>query len=812
MDLQLLHSSFLQFWPVLGDSAIKCAILTLAVSVAALLMPKAPSARRHLLWVLALTATLAIPLVSALVPSWHLDFGAVKTVMTDRSKPLDLKSLPPDITPIHTPQTVAFGPGPTVSTNVSISAMPKTETHRSSWHLRDLRGFAIEIWLAGVIAMLVPIVMGAISLWRLGRRSLPVSEHSWQNLLESICQEMGISRSVTLLRSDDRAMPMTWGIVHPILLIPSSSDAWSMQQRRMVLMHELAHIRRQDCLSQLLAQLARAVYWFNPLCWWAARQLTVERELACDDWVLRRGALASDYAEQLLAVAAGSPRSWGFHVAAVAMARPSKLGERVMAILDPHRSRASVSRKEAGVVIALLALFVIPMSIVKPFHANAAGIIGLPGGAAMMSADMPPLSADTLLLVKIDLKAVTSESLAETAQSVLGVHADMLNPVVAWYQPLLKMMKEHGATTVWLSTNIEPDQVGSMQLVTFVQLPAGAESKTLQDELTKQLSDPSKEQFFVRQGPFLVIREKYVQPAKVAPAKSYGFDPKAAAEKFKLPIVADAQVTESFVRAMSVSDMNHGVVVLAVPSASMIKLMEGSLNTQASPEKQVYEAFRNTESITVATDSGKSPSLSVKFKCADEARSRIVADYVDEGIKRIVDHLPAIQKNLEDRASPERTIQAKNIGAFADRLRQTKAVMQGNIVELSFDTQALTTIGKGMVPVLMNARQNASASASMSHMKQLLLGIIMYAEANKGLPDKLDDVKDAVGGDTVFKQLMNNPQTNDPQGYVYEKPKDKWPDIKNPSSTVILFELKDGKKNESGFFGYADGHVQRVVK
>src|SRR4029077_13029222 len=95
-------------------------------------------------------------------------------------------------------------------------------------------------------------------------------------------------------------MPMTWGLWRTRLLLPEQSNSWPTEQRRAVLLHELSHVRRCDCLTQFLAQIGCALYWFNPLVWIAWRRMQVERERACDDLVLNAGAKASSYAQHLL--------------------------------------------------------------------------------------------------------------------------------------------------------------------------------------------------------------------------------------------------------------------------------------------------------------------------------------------------------------------------------------------------------------------------------------------------------------------------------------------------------------------------------
>ncbi len=107
-------------------------------------------------------------------------------------------------------------------------------------------------------------------------------------------------------------------------------------------MHELTHIKRHDRRTQAIAQLACAIYWFNPLVWYAAAGLARERERACDDEVLRFGAKPSAYATLLLDLARVQGSAWT-PATALSMARPSAIEGRLLSILadaarTPHRS------------------------------------------------------------------------------------------------------------------------------------------------------------------------------------------------------------------------------------------------------------------------------------------------------------------------------------------------------------------------------------------------------------------------------------------------------------------------------------------
>ncbi len=104
-------------------------------------------------------------------------------------------------------------------------------------------------------------------------------------------------------QSDHPSLLVTWGLARPKVILPSSADEWSDDRARVVMSHELAHIRRGDWIVQLSAELLRAFYWFNPLMWIACRRLRLESEHACDDEVMSRGVEGSDYATHLIELA-----------------------------------------------------------------------------------------------------------------------------------------------------------------------------------------------------------------------------------------------------------------------------------------------------------------------------------------------------------------------------------------------------------------------------------------------------------------------------------------------------------------------------
>jgi beta-lactamase regulating signal transducer with metallopeptidase domain len=161
---------------------------------------------------------------------------------------------------------------------------------------------------------------------------------------------------VNVLFTQRPASPMTWGLLRPTVLLPAAASAWSAERRRVVLAHEFAHVKRNDALAQIFVQLACSIYWFNPLVWYAAHRIRIERERACDDQVLRLGTIASDYADHLIQIVRGlrSPRT--FSLAAVSMAQPSQLETRLVSILDSRASRRRLSKTGLALLCAFTSL------------------------------------------------------------------------------------------------------------------------------------------------------------------------------------------------------------------------------------------------------------------------------------------------------------------------------------------------------------------------------------------------------------------------------------------------------------------------
>jgi TonB family protein len=208
----------------------------------------------------------------------------------------------------------------------------------------------IGLWLAGVAVMAVTIGAGLARLWWLSRRASVLTGGPWRETATALAIERGL-RPVTMLQSDHPTLLVTWGTRRPKVILPAPAREWPAARIRVVLRHELAHVRRGDWAAQLVAEAVKALHWYNPLVWIACRRLRTESELACDAELIQDGLPGPEYASELLelARALNAPRtSW---TAALAMARPSSLEGRVTAMLTEHLDRAPIERKTRAFAI-----------------------------------------------------------------------------------------------------------------------------------------------------------------------------------------------------------------------------------------------------------------------------------------------------------------------------------------------------------------------------------------------------------------------------------------------------------------------------
>ena len=335
--------------PPLVDVALKVTVLLGAAALLARALARRSAAARHQVWAVAIAASLMMPVLSLVSPQWTIAVLPSLAVAAD-STPAAALAVAEAADPVFEPL-----PATTPSESVEPESTLASPSRFSA---------PITLWLIGVVLVLARLAFGTARVCWMARRALPATV--WAPLGERLARSLGIERPVTFLSGDEDAMPMACGLVRARVLLPAEADDWPIERQRVVLLHELAHVKRRDCLTQMLAHLACATYWFNPLVWLAARRLRAERERACDDLVLATGTRGSDYADHLLDIArslrSGAWPTWS----AVTMAHRSQLEGRLMAILDPALPRRSPTRRSVTVFAAVAIVSIVWLAGVRP--------------------------------------------------------------------------------------------------------------------------------------------------------------------------------------------------------------------------------------------------------------------------------------------------------------------------------------------------------------------------------------------------------------------------------------------------------------
>jgi len=320
---------------LLIDTSLKGAIILAAAAALTAFWHRGAAASRHLLWLLALSSVLALPALRLIVPAWGIPWAGGALAL---------------------PETESL----------SVAAIPESDSALVSPRSIPWNAIVLALWAAGALVFFVRFVIGMVSAARLARRSTPDTNSGWSRELSDLGRSLGLSRRVDLRRCDEKTTPMTLGAFRPVILLPRGAAAWPLLQKRLVLLHELAHIRRWDCLTQIPAQIACAIFWFHPLVWFASRRLYVERERACDDAVLDAGVRASDYAQTLLETARGlAPLPAGL-AAAAALARSPLIEGRLRAILDPRQGRRPAGLAGGALIAGVVAVLTVPLVALRP--------------------------------------------------------------------------------------------------------------------------------------------------------------------------------------------------------------------------------------------------------------------------------------------------------------------------------------------------------------------------------------------------------------------------------------------------------------
>ena len=191
-------------------------------------------------------------------------------------------------------------------------------------------------------ALLIITLLALLRLFALRSRAQILVDPVWLTALAHAQRRMGFKNGTALLTSNELVSPISWGLMRPVILL-NDEALQATGEAEAIIAHELAHVARLDWAKLMLARVATAVFWFNPLAWVLAREAHQLREEAADDAVLAANIDGADYAQLLVGVARHECRGILLGAHGVAPSKGS-LRRRVSRVLDGTLARGPGSR------------------------------------------------------------------------------------------------------------------------------------------------------------------------------------------------------------------------------------------------------------------------------------------------------------------------------------------------------------------------------------------------------------------------------------------------------------------------------------
>ena len=367
----------------LPDAAWRGALLLAIAFIVAQLLRRQPAAVRHVLWAGALAGVMAMPVLAVIAP--------VRLPVTIPQRVIDISnqaqidnstgSLAPIVDDKKASDNASSSTQRTIESDLSVSPPPVVT---SPWFQRlSPAGWAFLVWTLGVVILSLRLLAGFFALARM-RRGGQNADDNVAELADACAARLGLHAPPRVIISPRVAMPCTAGWIRPVILLPDEYSSWSRERLEVVLLHELSHIRRMDIVPHVLSEIARVVYWFNPLVWLAAARLRAEAEMATDDRVVHAGAKPSDYAAHLLDIVRQARPIW--HPAPLMpLARRSEFEGRMLAILESGGNAPS-ARWALGTVVLVAGL---SLGVASMEGASAASIVSSATGNMETSGVVP---------------------------------------------------------------------------------------------------------------------------------------------------------------------------------------------------------------------------------------------------------------------------------------------------------------------------------------------------------------------------------------------------------------------------------------
>lgn len=328
-------------------------VLLIATVFSILRVFKISAIWRHRLWFLLFLIMLFLPFLNSIIPQWHLPIFRMEAATLPET--MESVSTHPGINP----GTAATG----TTIQQTTSAQQIITQPARALSLSDITPWVLFLifWMIGILFFQIRYIIGQVRLCTLMKTSTLANDSRTASLRKQMKSKLDLSRRIDILVTPNLFTPMATGFFRHRILLPADYQNWSRAHLEYVLLHETAHIKRFDMLTQFIVHIIVSMFWPNPAVWFAHKQFGIEREHACDDLVVTNSDDPKSYANMLLTFAQKISKLPHVAYAGLSMARTSQLEGRLIAILNNTRSRIS-KRNLLGTIFISAGLFILILS------------------------------------------------------------------------------------------------------------------------------------------------------------------------------------------------------------------------------------------------------------------------------------------------------------------------------------------------------------------------------------------------------------------------------------------------------------------
>ena len=335
---------------------MKSTVLLFIATIMQMCFKKLSSNLKHLIWLALLFSVVLMPLCSSTVFPGLFAFQIQSGSSSAAVRVLD----------IVLPQYDGIG-GPVQSTSGVVTTASELWSSETLIHWQTI---CFVIWLIGTMCALARVFVGKFGIIRIVRDTRIIGNRRISKIVEEMSADFNVQRKIQVLTSFSCRVPFTYRTFKPVILLPHDATRWPEERLRSVLIHELAHVKRVDSLTQMCARFVCSFFWFIPMVWIAYHHVHIEQEKSCDEYAVGEGIDAARYARHILNVVRFARGRLYMTGICISRGKRNMIEKRILHLLSFNHKRI-ICKKWLFIATALLcALLIVPVLVSNPMFAE----------------------------------------------------------------------------------------------------------------------------------------------------------------------------------------------------------------------------------------------------------------------------------------------------------------------------------------------------------------------------------------------------------------------------------------------------------